>query len=149
MIFFRSENVIGWAFYNESSSFQLTILLHHYNNNLCTIFYLPQRSWGKVIFSEVRVKDSVHRGVCMVMAMHGRGACVVGGAWQGDMHGRRVMHGGHVWQGAWMAGGMHGGGMHGRGSMHGGGMHGRGCTWQGAYVVGGAWQGACVAGEHA
>ena len=26
-------------------------------------FYRPQRSWGKVIFSEACVKNSVHRGV--------------------------------------------------------------------------------------
>ena len=28
-------------------------------------FYRPQRSWGKVIFSEVCVKNSIHRGACM------------------------------------------------------------------------------------
>ena len=45
-------------------------------------FYRPQRSWGKVIFSEACVNNSVHRGgmrgctggVCMVLF---RGACVV------------------------------------------------------------------------
>ena len=75
----------------------------------------------------------------------------------------------HVWQGAFMAGGMcgeggvYGGGMHGRG-MHGWehvwleayiaeeGVHGRGCAWQGgmccrgACMAGCVWQGACVAG---
>ena len=52
-----------------------------------------------------------------------------------SMHG----YGRHAWLG----------GMHGRG----GGVHGRGaCVWQGgmcgrgAFVVGPAWQGACVAG---
>ena len=56
-------------------------------------YYRPQRSWGKVIFSEACVKNSVHRGgVC------GRGGVCVAGA-------------GHVWQGgrAWQ-GGVHGGG---------------------------------------
>ena len=28
-------------------------------------YYRPQRSWGKVIFSEACVKNSVHRGACM------------------------------------------------------------------------------------
>ena len=70
--------------------------------------YRPQRSWGKVIFSEACVKNSVHSG-----GVHGRGggghvrwlcgggACVVVGehAWQGCVLGG--MHGGgHVWQGA-------------------------------------------------
>ena len=58
----------------------------------------PQRSWGKVIFSEVCVKNSDHRG-----GVHGggharQGVCMAGGVWQGDVHGR----------GACMAGGMHG-----------------------------------------
>ena len=81
-------------------------------------FYRPQRSWGKVIFSEECVKNSVHRG-----GMHGGGMCVAGEACVvGGMHGR----GGHVWQGACVAEG----GMHGRGGVHGGGVHGRG-----AYVA--------------
>ena len=29
-------------------------------------FYRPQRSWGKVIFSEACVNNSVHGGACMV-----------------------------------------------------------------------------------
>ena len=29
------------------------------------IHYRPQRSWGKVIFSEACVKNSVHRGGCL------------------------------------------------------------------------------------
>ena len=43
-------------------------------------YYRPQRSWGKVIFSEACVKNSVHgggrawQGACMV-----GGACVAGG----------------------------------------------------------------------
>ena len=46
-------------------------------------YYRPQRSWGKVIFSEACVKNSVHRG----------GACVAGGV----RGGRACMAGGHVW----------------------------------------------------
>ena len=47
--------------------------------------YRPQRSWGKVIFSEACVKNSVHGGVY-----------VAGGV--GGMHGRgRVWQGGHAW----------------------------------------------------
>ena len=38
-----------------------------------SLYYRPQRSWGKVIFSEACVNSSVHRGVCEVA----RGACVV------------------------------------------------------------------------
>ena len=53
-------------------------------------FYRPQRSWGKVIFSEACVNNSVHRG---------EGACVV--AW-GGMHG---CTGGDAW---FYSGGMHG-----------------------------------------
>ena len=67
-------------------------------------YYRPQRSWGKVIFSEACVKNSVHgggmcgggacgrRGACMAEgACMARGACVVGcvaggHAWQGGMH---------------------------------------------------------------
>ena len=63
--------------------------------------YRPQQSWGKVIFSEACVKNSVHRGQGVCMA---GGACVAGG-----MCSRRSMHGrGHawgVWQGACMTGG--------------------------------------------
>ena len=72
-------------------------------------FYRPQRSWGKIIFSEACVKNSVHRGVlrgggrcCVAGGMHvcmhgggvhGRGACVAGGpAWGA------YMVGGHMWQ---------------------------------------------------
>ena len=75
-------------------------------NNL--IYYRPQRSWGKVKFSEACVKNSVHGGG--------------GHMWQGGMHGR----GAYVARGACMAGGMHGGG-----HAWQGGMHGRGHTWQG------------------
>ena len=92
-------------------------------------FYRPQRNCGKVIFSQMCVKNSV-QGVCMA-----GGACMVGG-----VHGR-----GHAWQGACVSGGHAWGGMHGRGCAWQGGMHGRG-----ACVAGGhAWQGACLAGGHA
>ena len=58
--------------------------------------YRPQRSWGKVIFSEACVNNSVHGGVCMVA-----------------LGGQRVwLHGGHVWfysGGAWFySGGIRG-----------------------------------------
>ena len=68
--------------------------------------YRPQRSWGKVIFSEACVKNSVcmaqeghaWQGVCMV----GKGACMTGG-----MNGRGAcMAGGHVWWGVWQEGGV-------------------------------------------
>ena len=99
-------------------------------------FYRPQRSWGKVIFSEACVKNSVHGGGG---GEHGRGAWVAG-----DIHGgsgRRAcvvggMHGGHAWQG----------GVCGRGDVH-----GRGACMVWTYVEGGVcgrghvWQGACVA----
>ena len=97
--------------------------------------------------------------------MHGKGGHVWQGeahAWQGHVHGRGVsmaggMHGrGNVWQGegvhgmgecmagayAWQRG-VHGR-EHGRGACVTGGMHGGVCI-----VVGGTWQGACMAGETA
>ena len=42
-------------------------------------FYRPQRSWGKVIFSEACVKNSVHGGRGAGVVVRGRGVCVVGG----------------------------------------------------------------------
>ena len=75
--------------------------------------YRPQRSWGKVIFSEACVNNSVQRGACVVApgghmwllwgGMHG---CSQGGcAWllPGGMHG--CSQGGHAWL---LPGGMHG-----------------------------------------
>ena len=56
-------------------------------------YYRPQRSWGKVIFSEACVKNSVHGG----------GRAWQGGAWWG---GGSVCGRGHVWWGACMAGGV-------------------------------------------
>ena len=89
------------------------------------IHYGPQRSWGKVIFSEVCVKNSVHGGPCMARGvMHGRGMCVAGGhAWQW------VGVGGHVWQGC----------VCGSGCMAGGACMAGGCAWQGRGVHGKGW----------
>ena len=95
--------------------------------NILKYFYCQQFRCGKVIFSQVSVKNSVHRG-------H---------AWQmgGGMHGR-----GHAWQGMCMAGGMYGrrACMAGGRGVHGGGVHGRGTCVQCA--MGCVWQGACMAG---
>ena len=74
-----------------------------------THIYRPQ-PWGKVIFSEACVKNSVHSG-----GMRG------GGGVAGGMHDRRE----HAWQGACMVGGVHG-----RRACVAGGMHGGGCAWQ-------------------
>ena len=54
--------------------------------------------------------------------------CPQGGGWGGrggGMHGWDMYGRGHVWLGAYMAGGMHG-----RGCVWQGGMHGGGCAWQ-------------------
>ena len=72
-------------------------------------------------------------------SMRGIGAYMAGGcAWQGGMHRR-----GHTWQGARMAGDVHGGGgvwLGGgpawQGSMCGGDMHGGGHSWQGRACAG-------------
>ena len=93
------------------STFFITFHLSHLN------YYRPQRSWGKVIFSETCVKNSVHRG-----GMHGKG--------------------GHAWpRGACQ------GGMHGMGACMAGGVCGEGHVWQGGHACWGcAWQGVCMAG---
>ena len=80
--------------------------------------YRPQRSWGKVIFSEACVNNSVHGGgmrgcswgVCMVAP---GGAQWVGGGRQGGQGACMVALGGCVWLllggCAWfLQGGMHG-----------------------------------------
>ena len=120
-------------------------------------FYRPQRSWGKVIFSEACVNNSVWGGMhgcsggCMVArggawllggvhgcsgGMHGfiRGACMVlfGGACMVLFGGACVvLFGGHVWfylgEHAWF----YSGGMH--GFIQQGGMHG--FIQQGACMV--------------
>ena len=135
--------------------------------------YRPQRSWGKVIFSQASV-ISVNKGghVCLG-GVCGWGACVVGGkgvcgrgvcvtgeacvtggcAWWGACMAGGVCGRGHAWQrgGVWQ-GGMHGEGGHAwqRGAcMAKGGMHGKGeaCMAKGGmHGKGGcAWQrGACM-----
>ena len=101
-------------------------------------FYRPQRSWGKVIFSEACVNNSVHRGVCVVAW----GACVValgGHAWFYLGGHAWFYFGGHAWfysaggGHAWFYSGVHGfiqGGMCGfiQGGMHGFIQQG-GCAW--------------------
>ena len=53
---------------------------HCENCNFYAIYYHPQRSWGKVIFSEVCVKNSVHKGGYMAgKPCVAGGSCVVGG----------------------------------------------------------------------
>ena len=85
---------------------KIVLALRRYATIISNI-YRPQRSWGKVIFSEC-VKNSVHRGgmcgggACMAAGVHGRwGVCVAG-----SMHGRGCM-----------VGGICGGGMHGWGGV--------------------------------
>ena len=85
--------------------------------------------WGKVIFSEVCVKNSVHRGVCMVgghawlwgVCMVAGGACMVVGGCM--VEGACVVAGGC----AWLQGGMHG--CRGHAWLLGGGMHGCQGAW--------------------
>ena len=90
-------------------------------------FYRPQRSWGKVIFSEACVKISVHRGE----GEHGTGAWVAGGGMHGGSGRRACVVGGMPGRGVCVAGGMYmAGGMHGV-DMHGrGGVCGSGRVWQ-------------------
>ena len=111
-------------------------------NAILLLYYRPQRSWGKVIFSQVSVILST-RGVCVVARKRAWlcvCVCDCGGGRLGGMHGC----GGH----AWLLGGMHGC----QGAcMVAGGMHGcRGGVW----LLGGACmvaRGGCVwlqGGEH-
>ena len=59
-------------------------------------FYSPQQSWGKVIFSEACVNNSVHGGVCVV-APRGH-ACLLWGGMRGCSGGHAwLLPGGHVW----------------------------------------------------
>ena len=64
-------------------------------------YYRPQRSWGKVIFLEACVKNSVRRGAFVAGGRAWQGACMAGGcAWQGACMAGRGMHaGGCDWQG--------------------------------------------------
>ena len=93
-----------------------------------------KRSLGQDnIFTPVTGEPVWQRGVCMVKGGHvWQGACMAGGcAWQGAMHGRGSMHG----IGVCMAG---------LGHSWQGAVHGRGCVWPGGVCV--AWCGACMAG---
>ena len=64
-----------------------------------------------------------------------------GRVWQEGVYGR----GGHAWQGACMAGGVHG-----RGHAWQGGLEWWGtCMVGGAWIAGGVWWEACMAGETA
>ena len=72
------------------------------------------------------------RGYAWREGVHGRSVCMVGG-----MHGERCVWRGHTWQGACVAGGVHGRGHAWQGVCMAGGMRGRRCAWQGAYVAGG------------
>ena len=56
-----------------------------------------------------------------------------------------VQRRGHVWQGACVAGGMSGEGMHGRGGVHGGGHAWWGTCRVGGYAWGHVWWGVCMA----
>ena len=78
------------------------------------IYYRPQRSWGKVIFSEACFNNSVHRGGMRGCSggcawLH-RGVGMCGFIWGACM----VLFGGHAW---FYSGGVHG-------FIQGGGMHG-------------------------
>ena len=52
-------------------------------------YYRPQRSWGKVKFSEACVKNSVAKGGCMAGGVWVAGEHV----WQGGVCGRACVHG--------------------------------------------------------
>ena len=90
-------------------------------------------------------KQSLRRLCFYTCLSVNKGVCVAGGhAWWGCAAG-----GEHLWQGAYMTGGMHGRGamcsrwgacMAGEHAWQGS-MHGRGCVWQGC-----VWQG-CVCGR--
>ena len=81
-------------------------------------FYRPLTKFAKVMFLHLSVSHSVHRGVCVVAGghawlqggafmvargMHGcQGACMVGGAWLGGMHGCREGEQVSLWGGTCM-----------------------------------------------
>ena len=111
--------------YKFWKNWKIFVKIYFFDYN-CSIFkitftyYRPQRSWGKVIFLEVCVKNSVHRGRgCMARGHAWKGACGSGGACVGGacmvggnhdqdacMAGGACVAGGHAWCGACMAGGM-------------------------------------------
>ena len=124
-------------------------------------YYRPQRSCGKVIFSQAPVILSTGETCVAGGHMCGRGRAWQGGcAWQGGMCGRVGMCGrGHVWQGVHGRRGMcgrghawQGGGCALWGTCMAGDMHGRGHAWQGVYGrvecvwQGHAWQGCAWQG---
>ena len=89
-------------------SFQFSEQLVRHAWTLC---YRPQRSWGKVIFLEACVKNSVHSGGGGGGGVRGRGACVRGGgicgrgmcmvggcAWQGGMRGTHALPPGRYYE---------------------------------------------------
>ena len=84
----QNSMIFPWFFQVFSVNFQVYF----------DYFYRPQRSWGKVIFSEACVNNSVHRGACVV-AQGGMRGCT--GGW-GCVW---FYLGGHVW---FYLGGMHG-----------------------------------------
>ena len=88
-------------------------------------FYRPQRSCGKVMFSQVCAKNSVYeRGACMAGGMCGRGhAWQEGHVWWCGMHGRGAcVTVGHAWSGGFCV-------WQGEACMAGG-VCGRGCAFQ-------------------
>ena len=112
-------------------SFVLSLIL----SDLPTLYIFTVRnisSCGKVMFSQASVILSKGAHAWHGVGMRGRGTCMAGG---------------HAWQGACMAGGVHGGGMHGRracawwgvhawqGGICGGGMQCRGHAWQGRILL--------------
>ena len=112
VLFFKKSEVIftKWCFI-----FVLFFDKSDYDHCSC-FHYRLQQSFGKVIFSQVSVSHSVHKGrACMAGGVGGRGGMC-------GVHGRGVRMVGHVWQGACMTGGCV--------------WHGR-CAWQEAHV----WQG--------
>ena len=98
---------------------------------LMAIITAHKRSLGQGnIFTSIC--HSVHRGHAW-QGVHGRWACMVGGMHMGGVHGRGMHDSGNVHgRGVCMVGG---------GGMCGGGMHGRGMCGRGH-----AWEGACMAG---
>ena len=117
------------------------------------LFTAHNSSCRKVMFSQA----------CIIPSVLGGHAWPKGGLWQrggmhgkwgmcgGEVHGQGGMHdkGGHAWQGTYMAGGMCGRAMHGKGACVVGGMCGRetcvavGNVWHG----GNTWWGDMCAGE--
>ena len=60
----------------------LVIFIFIRKNSITTVIkYLPpaNEEWGKVIFSEACVKNSVHMGACMAGGHAWQGACMAGG----------------------------------------------------------------------